>query len=1353
MTRTALALFVFLSLPLFAAEPWEGAPFAGDPKAILAAAEQLEPEDAEDGVLVLLDETRVTFDASGKSTRVDRVLYRVIEESAVEGWSSIETGWSPWYHERPQVDARVIAKDGTVHRLDQKSFGTADAGDSPDMFSDTRMLRGPLPAVAPGSVIETTITYVDKNPLSSIFGGAGVSERHQFGNWVETRRSRLVIEWPAELPLKLLNRTKPAIEPTRSEANGVTRVVYEAGITPGLEFKEWNLPSDETVISYVAWSTGQSWQEVAKRYSAIVDEKIGDLSSVEKITRAAMGNAKDKREIAARLLAAVERDIRYAGVEFGEGSMVPRTPAETLRNKYGDCKDKATLLVAMLRQAGIPAHVALLRSGQGYDVVPDLPGFGYFDHVIVVTDGADPIWIDPTDEFARAGELPDSDQDRLALIAHPETTSLTRTPVADVKTNRVVEHREFKLSEDGKATIVESSRYAGSDERNMRRHYTETKQKQLDEGIKTYTENTYLATQTPKWTFADTHDLTKPFEIRIEMKEAGRGVTTNGEAAVGIFLARMVGELPYDLRTPDDEDATEKREPRKHDYIFFKPYTLELHYRIEPPPGYALRTMPESGTTKLGTATLTKQHTLRDDGVLLIDYTFDSGPRRITAAQYEELRTAATKLAGEKALLIYFDSIGKKHLDAGEVGKAVAEYRRLSALHPKEALHHADVARALLAGGMGDAARRAARKAIEVEPKSAEGYDILGLALTSDLLGREFRSGFDLDGAIAAFRKAIELEPDNVFLRGQLGIVLQHNKDGVRYAPGAPLDEAIDVYLAIRKEIEEDERNDVAIDRELMALYVYAKRWDDLKKLLAETKDTERKNLYQLVAAAATGGPEAAVKAAASIEPAKRRDALSNAASGLALLRMYPEAAALMSEAAQGSPNAAQLRAQADMYRKAVRYEDRKLDPNDPRSMLQRLFGEYLRSGDADAMEAYLTADARAAFASDKTNRTPKDLRELTREVNRAAFTADIALATIEMEAEGDDMNGYRVRGRNAGDNMALYLVREKGELRLAGDHERAAAIALQALRFAERDNLPAARKWLDWARDHVTPGFTDDPMTSAPFASVWTQGKQATLDEARLAAAILLPYTKESSAIAIPILTAARPSASPEVQTRIDQALASAYKLTENWAELLATADRLAEKYPESDSAFAQGAFSLLKLKRGDEIRTRAQARLEKLPENPAALHALAELALNRHEYTDALAHYTRVLQRARPTANDYNQHAWTAIFANADLEKAIETARQATALESDYATLNTLAVLYAEQGKSAEARDTLLQSLAASSRDTVEDADWYVVGRIAENYGIRDVALDAYKKIDKEAEDIASVWELAQKRLAKLK
>ncbi|MEO8381101.1 MAG: DUF3857 domain-containing protein [Acidobacteriota bacterium] len=1352
--RRALALSLLLCGSAFAAEPWEGPPFASDPKAALAAAEAIKPTKPEAAALVLLEETTVTFDAQGRSTRVERLLFRVLDESAVGGWGTIEAAWSPWYHERPEVDARVITREGVVHRLDPRSFQAADASETPDMFSDTRVLRGPMPAVAPGSLVEQTITYREKNPLYA----AGVTARHQFTRWAETKQSRLILQWPTAVTLRFVNRTSPAVEPRRTEENGVTRLVFETGPMPSFEWKEWNLPVEVSAFSYVAWSTGQSWQEVARRYSEIIDAKIGNMASVEKITRAAVGKVKEPREIAARLLAAVERDIRYAGVEFGEGSIIPRTPEETLANKYGDCKDKATLLVAMLRKAGVPAHTALLRSGQGYDVEPDLPGLGYFDHVIVVTDGPDPIWIDPTDEFARVAELPDSDQSRLALIAHPDTVSLTRTPVMTSAANRAVETRQFKLAEEGKADIVEISEYFGSEERSMRRYYTSADRKTLGERLERYAKDAYLAKKLVKWDAVEPHDLAKPFRLRLEMSEATRGSTGNGESAVGIFLSRMVAGMPDELRSPETEPD---RKPRQNDYVFSNPHVLELHYRVEPPPGYVVRQLPENETVKLGTATLTKHYAQQPDGVVLADYTFDSGPQRITGAQYEELRTEIPKVAGESALLLYFDLVARKHLDAGEVGQAVTELRRLSALHPKESLHHSQLAGALALAGMGEAARREAKRGVEIEPGSAKAHATLATMLTKDLIGREFRTGFDLEGALTSFRKAKQLASDDLSTRSDLAIVLQYDAEGQRYGKGAHLDEAIAEYVAMKKDIES--ADDDVIDRELMTLYTQTGRWDDLKKLLAETKDVSMKGVYQIVAAGASGGSDAALKASSGIEPAKRRDFQSGAAGILATLRLYPPAAALLRDAAQGAPNAAALRAQAEMLGKAVRHEDRTSDPTKPRSVLDQVFLEMMSPDGEEKAERFGTDEVRSVFKEDglrelRRSREPARRRAkqaFSRQLMTAPFLVDLALSVLEVQQEGDETVGYRLRGRGAGneEEMVAYVVKENGEFRIAGDDDSPQELALRALRHAEKNELAIARQWLDWARDHVSGARGEDPLESEPFAAVWTRGQEATADQIRLASAVLLPDTKASSAIAIPILTSARGAADAGTQTAIDQALVRAYGLLEKWPELLETAGGLEKKYPTSASAFGAASLALAKLGRQAEVRTRALARLERIRDDHAALDVLATEAADRHQYAEALRYYEQILTRPQATAGDYNQQAWTSLFAAADLAKAAANAERGVALApNSYAVLNTLAVVYAEEGKSSEARETLLKSLEEKGEDTLQAADWYVVGRIAENYGILDVATEAYKRIEKQ-DTPTSPWELAQKRLAGLK
>lgn len=111
---------------------------------------------------------------------------------------------------------------------------------------------------------------------------------------------------------------------------------------------------------------------MALRYGEIVDSRIGD-SDFSRVVAEAAGGAETATRSFAALLAWLHREIRYTGLEFAEGSIIPRTPAETLERTYGDCKDKATLLVAVLRSAGIAAHLALLDTGPGQDISASRP--------------------------------------------------------------------------------------------------------------------------------------------------------------------------------------------------------------------------------------------------------------------------------------------------------------------------------------------------------------------------------------------------------------------------------------------------------------------------------------------------------------------------------------------------------------------------------------------------------------------------------------------------------------------------------------------------------------------------------------------------------------------------------------------------------------------------------------------------------------------------------------------------------------------------------------------------------------------------------------------------------------------
>ena len=129
-------------------------------------------------------------------------------------------------------------------------------------------------------------------------------------------------------------------------------------------------------------STGTSWKNVVTGYARLSNDKLR-VADVQSLLGKLNVKSSSRAELIRRVVAALHKNVRYTGVEFGEASIVPQFPSETLKRKYGDCKDKAALLVTVLRALNIPANLALLSTGPGQDINPELPGMGMFDHAIV----------------------------------------------------------------------------------------------------------------------------------------------------------------------------------------------------------------------------------------------------------------------------------------------------------------------------------------------------------------------------------------------------------------------------------------------------------------------------------------------------------------------------------------------------------------------------------------------------------------------------------------------------------------------------------------------------------------------------------------------------------------------------------------------------------------------------------------------------------------------------------------------------------------------------------------------------------------------------------------------------------
>ncbi|WP_460812566.1 DUF3857 domain-containing protein [Luteimonas pelagia] len=159
---------------------------------------------------------------------------------------------------------------------------------------------------------------------------------------------------------------------------------------------------------------------------------------------------------AARLqaaLRAVQDDVRYFGVEMGENTHRPVSPPITWTRRYGDCKDKAYLLVTVLDRLGIRAVPALVSTHRGRAIRDFAPTAAVFDHVIVraeLPEGV--VWVDPT-RTQEGGDVRLADTSHLgfALPVAPGVASLEEVARPERHDNAITTRERFEVGEDGRS--------------------------------------------------------------------------------------------------------------------------------------------------------------------------------------------------------------------------------------------------------------------------------------------------------------------------------------------------------------------------------------------------------------------------------------------------------------------------------------------------------------------------------------------------------------------------------------------------------------------------------------------------------------------------------------------------------------------------------------------------------------------------------------------------------------------------------------------------------------------------------------------------------------------------------------
>lgn len=400
------------------------APKAGGVVTSVVPIEKPASQFADEGVVVQEIDIHYTYQDDGTGTMVKHARVKVQDEAGAKAFSVLSIAYASASQTAKIVSVTVIHPDGAkveTPASDVMDLPARVTQEAP-LYSDVKVLQVPVRGLRPGDTLEYTMRVeMTKAQDPGEFWG-----EEQFLKSLVVLKGSVTLNVPADKYVQVWN---PGLKPEVSEVNG--RKVYTwtySQLKPTQQLNKKKTASMTEVKPSVAWTTFQNWQEVGAWYGSLAEPRLAPTAAIVAKANEITANAKTPEEQARAIYDFVSTHIRYIGVDFGVGRYQPHPPEVVLANQYGDCKDKDTLLEALLRAKGFETAPALI--GVGIKMIPELPMPALFNHVITtVTIGGKQVWLDSTPGVAPFQMLISQIRGKHALVIPEKAAAeLERTP-------------------------------------------------------------------------------------------------------------------------------------------------------------------------------------------------------------------------------------------------------------------------------------------------------------------------------------------------------------------------------------------------------------------------------------------------------------------------------------------------------------------------------------------------------------------------------------------------------------------------------------------------------------------------------------------------------------------------------------------------------------------------------------------------------------------------------------------------------------------------------------------------------------------------------------------------------------
>ena len=602
----------------------------------------LPKHDEKTEAVLLYSEEILTVQPNGKLKELDRRVYKILRPSGrhlgtvkisfdQETKVSHIRGWCiPAQGKDYEVKDKEVGEDGLVG---------IQGG---ELFSDHRTKVMQIPAADPGNIIGYEIEQEGRPYI--------LQDEWAFQDIYPVGVSRYTLLIPQGWEYKAVWVNHSEVAPASVGSNQWTWEMKDLpGITPEEYMPPWHaiagvmlvalIPPGGMAHGFLTWSEMGAWQ------NSLLQGREGASPEIKQKVSELIANAKTPMAQMVALADFMQKDIRYVGIWLGIGGWQPHAAPQVFSNRYGDCKDKATLLSVMLREIGIKSYYVVIDSERG-GVTPAIPPhLGLFDHVVLaihLPDGVeDPrlkatlqhpklgrlLIFDPTDELTPFGSLSGELQASYALLVTPEGGELAQMPQLSPSTTGILRTTKLTLDAQGSLRGEVQDEYVGDSAWWMRGRlrYVEKDSDRL-KIIEHLVSGSLGSFSITKAGMTNLQDSSKPFLVEYSLV-----AQAYAKSAGDLLLVRprVIG-----IKT---NGILETKEPRAYPVEFPGPQLDRDSFEITLPSGYEVDELPPPTDIDFPFASYHSK-TVAQGNILKYTRTFEIKQLSVPASQADDLK-------------------------------------------------------------------------------------------------------------------------------------------------------------------------------------------------------------------------------------------------------------------------------------------------------------------------------------------------------------------------------------------------------------------------------------------------------------------------------------------------------------------------------------------------------------------------------------------------------------------------------------------------------------------------------------------------------------------------------------------